>query len=407
MHMKNKSKLILLLLVLFLFSCSSENPLSPLLNTGRVPMPVSPADGAVLNQPVIRLVVHNATGYDGSPSLYLFEISTSQNFDTLYITKEIPAGIGSTIFTPAKSFDAGQLYYWRSKAMNAGNQTEFSPVFVFIIQTTNSPLTQISPLANQIELNRQVVLKVQNSPNFSSKYDYYHFEIYRVIEPNISVIERDVPAQSEYTELRVQENLPEGAYKWRVRAYHLITGEIESTLYTEYIRFYIADDCNNYNNGPWAISIVTDSLECLSVNDYPNPNEALGSPNAAEHAPKVYSGIVSLGIDGWIVVEMGRCIHDGAGYDLIVYQSVSYEGVGVQVAETPEGPWHWLGVRSCGDPSPYYSHVCYFDLSYSGKVQWARYVKVIDFSRATFPDATCDNDLYTPGADIDAVQVIH
>lgn len=119
-----------------------------------------------------------------------------------------------------------------------------------------------------------------------------------------------------------------------------------------------------------------------------------------------FHGFVSLGVNGSVVLFMGSCIQDLPGADLTVYQSVSREAVEVQVSQSVDGPFVSLGMKDCVDPPPLFSGFCEFDLAGSG-LNNVRIVKVIDREVFSFPDAACDNAGPSPGADIDAVQVVH
>jgi len=404
-----KKRIVIAMIGLFIIcSCSGNQPTVPVIYTGEVPFPLAPEDGAVVSNYSITLVVKNANGYDGPQSRYVFQVARDKVFSQVILEKEVEGGIGTTSYNVTMGFEAGQYYYWRAKAYNQSNSTGFSHAFVFTIESISTPPQQISPLEDGIEINGKVVLKVKNSNFFSGKDDIYHFELYYMKQISSPIFTKEVRAEDEYTQVVITETLPVGAYQWRVRAYHIAGGDVETTQYSRLVRFYIADDCSKIKGSKYAERLVETNVTCWIYNSYQDATEALGPPNAYPTGPDSYRGFVSLGIDGWIVVEMGRCIKNLPGSDLMVYQTVSYEGVGVEVAETPDGPWHWLGIRACNEHTPYYSFACYFDLSHKAGVQWARYVRVIDFMSVTHPGyAVCELDPPHPGADIDAVEVIN
>ncbi|OGF64065.1 MAG: hypothetical protein A2Y62_15510 [Candidatus Fischerbacteria bacterium RBG_13_37_8] len=400
---------LMLLIIVMICSCSGDKSTTPLINKGDIPFPLTPDDGAVVANYSVTLIVKNAVGYDGSQSKYLFQVSPDKNFSSVIFEQEIEGGSGSTSLTISQSFDGGAGYYWRAKASNTTNSTAFSTAFMFVIQSMSTPPEPVSPGLEKVEINGQLTLRVKNSPYFTSEYDYYKFELYRMTQPLSPINVKDVKSQSEFTQVSFKENYPEGAYKWRARAYHVAGGDIESTQFSEFITFYIAEPCSKFNGSTFAVRLVQSNVTCGIYNSYQNAYEALGPPDAAPVGTDEYRGFVSLGIDGWIVFELGQCIKNMPNSDVEVYQTVSYEGVGVAVAETPDGPWHWLGIRKCFDHTPYYSFACFFDLSHDGATTpWARYVKVYDYMRYTMPEwAVCELDPPHPGADIDAVEAIH
>ena len=156
------------------------------------------------------------------------------------------------------------------------------------------------------------------------------------------------------------------------------------------------------------MKVLQSQLSCLPTNAFTNTDAILGPPDAASTGPgkTEYRGFLSLGINGSIVVFMGSCIQDQAGPDIRVYQSVSREAVEVQVASSVDGPFTSLGVQDCVDNPPFFHGFCDFDLSGSDRTD-IRIVKVIDREVLTFPGAACDNAGVSPGADIDAIEVLH
>jgi hypothetical protein len=85
---------------------------------------------------------------------------------------------------------------------------------------------------------------------------------------------------------------------------------------------------------------------------------------------------------------------------------VANEAVEVQVAQSENGPYISLGMKNCGDAGPNFSNSCDFDLAGSG-LNNIRFVKVFDREVFTFPGVACDNAGSSPGADLDAVEVLH
>lgn len=158
----------------------------------------------------------------------------------------------------------------------------------------------------------------------------------------------------------------------------------------------------------YALQVLRSDLACLPTNAFTNTDEVIGPPNAASTGPgkTQYTGFLSLGIGGSIVVFMGSCIQDDAGPDLRVFQSVSREAVEVQVASSMDGPFVSLGIQDCVDNPPFFHGYCDFDLAGSGLTN-IRFVRAIDREVITFPGAACDNAGLSPGADLDAIQVLH
>ena len=160
--------------------------------------------------------------------------------------------------------------------------------------------------------------------------------------------------------------------------------------------------CNGCDNGsnptgpsegtPYAVQVVSSDIKCEGINLYTNPREALGAPNWGYLSDGSFSGFVSLGPAGYIVLKMGVDVIDGPGHDIRIYQAVSDEDTAVYVTDDYlSSPFKYLGTQACGV-------TCNFDLSGSGYSK-IRYVMV--------KDMTLSDCYETPGPDIDAVEAIN
>lgn len=153
--------------------------------------------------------------------------------------------------------------------------------------------------------------------------------------------------------------------------------------------------------GVHAIAVLDKQLTCIPTNAFQDENEILGPPDFSQtgEGKLELDGILSLGVEGNVTLYMGSCIQDLPGADIRVYQAVSTEAVGVFVSQSENGPFVSIGEQIC-------NRFCDFDLAGSG-LNNIRIVKIQDRERIQFLDATCDNAGPSPGADIDAVEVLH
>lgn len=161
---------------------------------------------------------------------------------------------------------------------------------------------------------------------------------------------------------------------------------------------FLLAGCDNDSNpvrpwkgSPYADRVISAEIGCEGINLYTNPEEALGPPNWGYLPDGRYSGFVSLGPGGRIILEMGVDVIDGPGPDIKVYQAVSNEEIAVYVAENFASPFLLIGGMPCGGS-------CNFDLNNSGYSK-VRYLMVED---RTFSDC-----YETAGADIDAVEALN
>ena len=212
---------------------------------------------------------------------------------------------------------------------------------------------------------------------------------------------RNVPAGASQTEVTSPAPLARGrAYQWKAVA-RAGGREAESRP----AAFEVSVPCTA--GDPYAKAIVdlylTDCTRQTNRRPLLDPRNVLGPPDARGNTEAAYSGFLSLGQYGYVTVDMGVCIADKDGPDVRVFQYIQFEGVGVAVSGSPEGPWVDLGTRPCGDGGTGdASNHCDFDMAGTG-LKVARYVRVTDGEN--FP---CERaGTRTEGADIDAIQALH
>ena len=144
----------------------------------------------------------------------------------------------------------------------------------------------------------------------------------------------------------------------------------------------------------------------LEHNGYSDPNQVLGPPNAVFLGVKdQYTGFMSLGQGGYVVVDMGVSAMDGPGSDVRVYQTTSNEPVTLYAATSPQGPFTLVGLQvSCGTRTGggVLSNHCDFDLHDAGLAS-ARYLKIEDGE--IYP--CLKGGTITEGADIDAIELLN
>jgi hypothetical protein len=143
----------------------------------------------------------------------------------------------------------------------------------------------------------------------------------------------------------------------------------------------------------------------LDRNGYHDPQEVLGSPDAANLGGRDnYRGIMSMGQGGYVTVDMGLSAVNGPGADIRVFQTTTGEPVTLYASASASGPFVLVGLRiPCGVRSPgLLSNHCDFDLAGTGLAS-ARFLKIEDGE--VYPCLA--GDTRTEGTDIDAVQILN
>jgi hypothetical protein len=158
---------------------------------------------------------------------------------------------------------------------------------------------------------------------------------------------------------------------------------------------------------PYANAVVDWWIPACSLqrNGYNDPNQIVGPPDALNLGGRDnYRGLVSLGQGGWITVDLGATVVNGAGADVRVFQATSQEPVTVYGSASPTGPFTLIGLReTCGRRGlGTFSNFCEFDLAGTG-LNEARYLRIEDGE--IYP--CLRGETLTEGADIDAVQALN
>ena len=151
----------------------STNPLSPSV-AGPIagvnitaPRLVEPAQGFKYkeSQQPIKLVIENATSNGVRPVTYMFEVATDAEFNTkVYARSGVPAGDGGRTSVQIDRLDLGRAYYWRAKADDGANSSQFSSSqFEVLPKPLLTPPGLVSPVNNERVTSRRPTFTVRDS----------------------------------------------------------------------------------------------------------------------------------------------------------------------------------------------------------------------------------------------------
>jgi len=151
----------------------SSNPLSPSV-AGPIagvnitpPKLVDPAQGFKYkeSQQPIKLILENATTTGVRPITYMFEVATDADFTTkVYARSGVPPGEGGRTSVQIDRLDLGRAYYWRAKADDGANASQFSASqFEVLPKPLLNPPGLVSPVNNERVTSRRPTLRVNAS----------------------------------------------------------------------------------------------------------------------------------------------------------------------------------------------------------------------------------------------------
>ncbi len=153
--------------------------------------------------------------------------------------------------------------------------------------------------------------------------------------------------------------------------------------------FYYADKVIHFRIGEGSRVLMDEEGRPIRVHN--DPQQALGPPD--HHLfTQPYTGAVSLGNNGELILGFPTCIEDGEGDDLIIHEIVTPERARIFGSLSPQ-PRDFTPIGSAPSGS------ARFDLRAAG-LQRVYLIKIVD-----------QNEVITPspyaGYDVDAVEVIH
>jgi hypothetical protein len=133
-----------------------------------VPAPVSPTNGAqVVNSQPVRLVFQNTVSNGERPFWYIVELASDPGFQTkLYANgKVMPAQGAQTSVVVDGTLIAERNYFWRVKADDGANSSEFSAPasFQLVVPVTIDTPVPVSPVGGATASSTSVNLVVNNA----------------------------------------------------------------------------------------------------------------------------------------------------------------------------------------------------------------------------------------------------
>jgi hypothetical protein len=151
----------------------SRSPLSPNVAgpiagvTIASPTPVSPTNGAeVLNTAPVKLVFNNASSNGERPFWYVVELASDAAFTTKLFAngKVTPANGAQTTVVVDGTLVAERSYFWRVKADDGANASEFSATarFDLVVPIVMAAPTPVSPVGGQTTSSTRPTLTATN-----------------------------------------------------------------------------------------------------------------------------------------------------------------------------------------------------------------------------------------------------
>ena len=166
----------------------SRNPLSPNV-AGPIagvsispPTPVNPINGAeVLNTAPVRLVFNNGSTNGERPLFYVVELASDAAFtNKVFAQSKVTPGSTQTSIVVDAALTAERTYYWRAKADDGANESEYSTVakFDIVVPIVIEAPVPMSPVSGLVASSTRPVFVVNNAgvQGRAGRVDYW-FEV--------------------------------------------------------------------------------------------------------------------------------------------------------------------------------------------------------------------------------------
>ena len=151
----------------------SRNPLSPNV-AGPIagvsispPTPVNPINGAeVLNTAPVRLVFNNGSTNGERPLFYIVELASDAAFtNKVFAQSKVTPGSTQTSIVVDAALTADRTYYWRAKADDGANESDYSSVakFDIVVPIVIEAPVPMSPVSGLVASSTRPVLVVNNA----------------------------------------------------------------------------------------------------------------------------------------------------------------------------------------------------------------------------------------------------
>jgi hypothetical protein len=211
----------------------SSNPTSPSVAgpiagvTFTAPKPVDPGQGAsirIQDQP-ITLQVENSSTNSQRTVTYLFEVATDASFSNRVFNRDgiQPGTNGRTAVTLPDALASDRTYYWRAKAADGANASEYSAPAAFAVVNlaeieTPQPLYPIASVrTSTVKPEFSVRNAARTGPAGAVSYT---FEISETVSFTAIVAVVTIPEQPLETKFTLAQSLKNDTrYYWRARAF--------------------------------------------------------------------------------------------------------------------------------------------------------------------------------------------
>jgi hypothetical protein len=188
------------------------------------PTAAEPGNGDTVLTRVPQLSVNAVADPDGTPLVYIFEVSRDSNFSTLASSGQISGGAGIVSWTVIDALHNDMPYYWRARVTDGIGYSGYTAVRSFYVQVENNtaptaPVVQSPPDGSTVDTLMPTLI-VLNGTDSDGDLLTYEFELYdqaaTTLLADTSGIDEGVTATSWTVPVILEDS---AIYNWRVRCF--------------------------------------------------------------------------------------------------------------------------------------------------------------------------------------------
>jgi hypothetical protein len=239
------------------------------------PKLIEPAQGFKYkeSQQPIKLIIENAVSNGVRPVTYMFEVASDSNFTSkVYARSGVPQGDNNRTSVQIDRLDLGRAYYWRAKADDGANSSEFaSSQFEVLPKPVLNAPGPVSPVNNDRVTSRQPTLTVNNSDrNVAIGAVSYEFQI---------------ATDQAFTKIVASGTAGEGSGQ--------TTFKPSADLAVDLIHYWRARAGDGETTSAWAATQTFRTPAATAPGPSPGPGPKPGGPCASNNGPAIVSCIAA------------------------------------------------------------------------------------------------------------------
>ena len=188
------------------------------------PTAAGPGDGDTVSTQVPQLSVNAVADPDGTPLVYIFEVSQHPDFSIPASSGQIPGGAGTVSWTVTDALQNNRLHYWRARVTDGIGSSSYTATRSFYVQAEGNtaptaPVVQSPPDGSTVDTLMPTLIVLNGADNDGDPLTY-EFELYdqaaTTLLADTSGINEGITATGWTVSVVLEDST---TYHWRARCF--------------------------------------------------------------------------------------------------------------------------------------------------------------------------------------------